>query len=75
MIPDPEARPPPQFDYLSVIGSLLHIVNFTRPDVAYAVGALARFSCNYDVSHVKAVKRESCSIFISYDSYLHYLFS
>ena len=57
MIADPEARPPPQFDYLSVIGSLLHIVNFTRPDVAYAVGALARFSCNYDASHVKAVKR------------------
>ena len=56
-IADPEARPPPQFDYLSVIGSLLHIVNFTRSDVAYAVGTLARFSCNYDASHVKAVKR------------------
>jgi hypothetical protein len=30
------------FDYLSVVGSLLHIVNCVRPDIATAVGILAR---------------------------------
>ena len=56
--PDRESRPPTnEFDYLSIVGSLLHIVNFTRPDCAYAVSALARHSSNYDRSHEKAVKR------------------
>ena len=56
--PDRESRPPKyEFDYLSIVGSLLHIVNFTRPDCAYAVSALARHSANYDRSHEKAVKR------------------
>ena len=30
------------FDYLSVVGSLLHISNCLRPDISYAVGNLAR---------------------------------
>ena len=56
--PDRESRPPKsEFDYLSIVGSLLHIVNFTRPDCAYAVSALARHSSNYDRSQDKAVKR------------------
>ena len=58
LIPNRSERPPSEdFNYLSVIGSLLHIVNYTRPDCAYAVGSLARFSSNYDNSHLKAVKR------------------
>ena len=32
------------FDYLSVVGSLLHISNCLRPDISYAVGNLARFA-------------------------------
>ena len=31
-------------DYRSRIGSLLHLVKWTRPDIAFAVGFLARFS-------------------------------
>ena len=56
--PDRESRPPTnEFDYLSIVGSLLHIVNFTRHDYAYAVSALVRHSSNYDRSQDKAVKR------------------
>jgi len=33
--------PKEEFDYLSVVGSLLHIANCVRCDVAYAVGVLA----------------------------------
>ena len=51
LLPNREERlPNDEFDYLSVIGSILHIVNYTRPDCAYAVGSLARFSSNYDSS-------------------------
>jgi len=45
------------FDYLSVIGSLLHICNSVRCDVALAVGILARHSATPGPQHVHAVKR------------------
>ena len=45
------------FDYLSVVGSLLHIVNCLRPDIAYAVGSLARFATTPGDQHVRACKR------------------
>jgi hypothetical protein len=36
--------PKSDFDYLSVVGSLLHISNSVRCDISYAVGVLARHS-------------------------------
>jgi hypothetical protein len=45
------------FDYLSVVGSLLHIANCVRPDIATAVGILARHSLTPGQAHVNAVKR------------------
>lgn len=54
-----ETRDVPQseFDYLSVVGSLLHIANCVRCDISYAVGMLARHSMTVGHSHVKAAKR------------------
>jgi hypothetical protein len=49
--------PVEQFDYLSVVGSLLHIANCVRCDVAFAVGCLARYSMTPAKAHVAAVKR------------------
>jgi len=46
-----------EFDYLSVVGSLMHVANCVRCDIAYAVGCLARFSLNPGKAHVKACKR------------------
>jgi hypothetical protein len=46
-----------QFDYLSVVGSLLHIANCVRCDIAYAVGCLARYAMTPGHAHVKAAKR------------------
>jgi hypothetical protein len=45
------------FDYLSVVGSLLHICNCVRCDVSYAVGVLARHAATPGPAHVKAAKR------------------
>jgi len=49
--------PQSEFDYLSVVGSLLHIANCVRCDISYAVGNLARFSAAPGPTHVRAVKR------------------
>ena len=49
--------PKSEFDYLSIVGSLLHIANCVRCDIAYAVGNLARFSASPGPTHVRAVKR------------------
>ena len=45
------------FDYLSVVGSLLHVANCVRPDISYAVGCLARFAAAPGTTHVRAAKR------------------
>jgi len=46
-----------EFDYLSVVGSLMHLANCVRCDIAYAVGSLARHAMNPGPAHVKACKR------------------
>ena len=43
--------------YQSVVGSLMYLATCTRPDIAYAVGMLARFSSKPNRSHWIAVKR------------------
>lgn len=42
--------------YLSAVGSLMYLCTCTRPDIAYAVCLLARFSSNPSWSHWLAVK-------------------
>ena len=49
--------PKDQSDYLSVVGSLLHIANCIRPDIATAVDILARHALCPGAPHVKAAKR------------------
>ena len=42
--------------YLQAVGSLMYLAVATRPDIAFAVGVLARFSKNPGLAHWKAVK-------------------
>jgi hypothetical protein len=42
--------------YLNAVGALMYLAQCTRPDIAYAVGVLARFSMNPGIAHWKAVK-------------------
>ncbi|KAJ6843584.1 uncharacterized protein M6B38_297015 [Iris pallida] len=46
-----------QLEYASIIGSLMYATTATRPDIAFVVGMLSRFTSNPDVEHWKAVKR------------------
>ena len=43
--------------YQSLVGSLMYLATCTRPDIAYAVGVLARFSSKPNRSHWTAAKR------------------
>ena len=46
-----------QQSYQSLIGSLMYLATCTRPDIAFAVGSLARFSSKPNAVHWKGAKR------------------
>ena len=48
--PDEEALPP-QTPYRSLVGSLLYVAMWTRPDIAFAVSQVARFQSDPSVYH------------------------
>lgn len=37
-----------QVEYPKIIGSLMFLMNFSRPDIAYAIGRLSRYTHNHD---------------------------
>ena len=52
-IPDPEEHSA----YRSLMGSLNHLMVYTRPDIAYACSKLAQYNSRPDAVHWKALKR------------------
>lgn len=46
-----------QSEYASIIGSLRYATDCTRPDIAYAVGVLCRFTSNPSLEHWDAIER------------------
>jgi hypothetical protein len=47
-------------NYLAIVGSLLHLMNCTRPDIAQAVNMLCRFSSRPGPTHCAALKGVLC---------------
>jgi hypothetical protein len=45
-----------EYPYLSAIGALMYLANGTRPDIAFAVNLLARFSSAPTLRHWKGIK-------------------
>ena len=43
--------------YRSILGSIMYLMLCTRPDLAFAVGKLSKFSANPNQQHMNAVKR------------------
>ena len=55
--PDLEGSPMEEsWEYASIIGMLMYLANNTRPDIAYAVHACARYTHHPKKSHATAVK-------------------
>ncbi|WJX69836.1 hypothetical protein P8452_54013 [Trifolium repens] len=50
-------KPVDQLEYSRVIGSLMYAMISTRPDIAYAVGKLSRFTSNPSRHHWHAITR------------------
>ena len=46
-----------QVEYAQIIGSLMHLMNFSRPDIAYAVCRLRRYTHNPNNGHWSALTR------------------
>uniref|UniRef100_A0A2N9ISW3 Reverse transcriptase Ty1/copia-type domain-containing protein n=1 Tax=Fagus sylvatica TaxID=28930 RepID=A0A2N9ISW3_FAGSY len=46
-----------QLEYSQIIGSLMYIMNCTRPDIAYSVNKLSRYTSNPGEDHWKAIVR------------------
>uniref|UniRef100_A0A2N9GZ77 Integrase catalytic domain-containing protein n=1 Tax=Fagus sylvatica TaxID=28930 RepID=A0A2N9GZ77_FAGSY len=46
-----------QLEYSQIIGSLMYIMNCTRPDIAYSVSKLSRYTSNPREDHWKAIVR------------------
>lgn len=46
-----------QLEYSQAIGSLMYAMTSTRPDIAYAVGKLSRYTSNPSTQHWQAIQR------------------
>jgi len=46
----------PEVPYLSAIGALIYLANYTRPDIAFAIDLLARYNSTPIKRHLNEVK-------------------
>ena len=51
------------WEYASIIGILMYLTNNTRPDIAHAVHACARYTHNPKKSHATAVKHNDYHVY------------
>ena len=61
-----------QIEYARVIGSLMYLMSCTRPDLAYTVSRLARYTSNPSAEHWKAIVRVLRYLRFTRDYGLHY---
>ncbi|XP_073133324.1 uncharacterized protein [Henckelia pumila] len=61
-----------QLEYSRIIGSLMYLMSCTRPDIAYAVSKLSRFTSNLGADHWKAIIRLLRYLRYTRDHGLHY---
>ncbi|KAL6982051.1 hypothetical protein U1Q18_052698 [Sarracenia purpurea var. burkii] len=61
-----------QLEYSQVIGSLMYLMSCTRPDIAYSVSRLSRYTSNPGHDHWKAIVRLLRYLRYTRDLGLHY---
>ncbi|CAM8930692.1 unnamed protein product [Rhodiola kirilowii] len=52
-----KGKPQSQLEYAKVIGSLMYVMTCTRPDIAFAVGKLSRYTSNPSMQHWQVIHR------------------
>ena len=52
---DKEAKLQDEWEYASVIGILMYVVNNSRPDIAFVVNQCTRFTKTFKQSHEKSI--------------------
>ena len=50
-------RPIAQLEYTKVIGCLMYAMTSTRPDIAFAIGKISRYTSNPSKFHWHAIRR------------------
>ncbi|KAL7095434.1 hypothetical protein ACP275_10G023700 [Erythranthe tilingii] len=65
-------EPVDQLKYSQIIGSLMYVMNCTRPDIAHSVSKLSRFSSNPGNDHWNALTRVLRYLKSTLDFGLHY---
>ncbi|KAF3685899.1 hypothetical protein FXO37_00155 [Capsicum annuum] len=61
-----------QLKYARVLGYLMYIINCTRPDIAYVISKLSRYTSNTNKTHWMAMKRVLGYLKYTEDYTLHY---
>ena len=61
-----------QLEYSRIIGSLMYLMSCTRPDIAYSVSKLSRYTSNPGEDHWKAITRVLRYLRYTRDYELHY---
>ena len=62
-----------QIEYSRIIGSLMYVMDYTHPDIAYAVNKLSKFTNNPRNNHWKALVRVLRYLRYTINYGLHYL--
>ena len=65
-------EPISQVEYSRIIGSLMYLMTCTRPDIAYAVSRLSRYTSNPGTDHWKGIVRVLRYLRHTRDYGLHY---
>ena len=61
-----------QLEYSRILGSIMYVMNCTRPDIAYAVSKLSRYTSNPGKNHWKAIIRVLGYLRYTQNHGLHY---
>ena len=61
-----------QLEYARVLGCLMYIMNYTRPDIACAISKLSRYTSNPNKTHWMTMKRVLGYLKYTQDYALHY---
>jgi hypothetical protein len=59
----------PEVPYLSAIGALMYLANYTRPDISFFVNLLSRYSSSPTIRHWNEVKHIGCVCFMDVKSF------